>query len=137
MSQSVFSFSRFQSSGVFFVLGVRLCGRALKWSVCALSVNDSSVVAVVRAFVFLSSASFVGPPNSSGRFVSQCFRFCFFCDRLFVHLLARVLFRSFLRFFARLFFRDFGQDCTGLGFLCRVVVSVHLRCAMCVVAICL
>ena len=77
MSQYVYSLTRFQSSVVFFVLCMRLCGRA-NWSACALPVHDSSVVAVVRALVFLSFASFVGPRNSSGRFVSQCFRFCFF-----------------------------------------------------------
>ena len=107
------------------------------WSVFALLLNDCRVVAVVRALVFLSSASFVGPHSSSVRFVSQCFRFCVFCDRLFVDLLARVMFRSFLCLFARWFFRYFGHACIGLLFLCTVVVSVHLRCAMCVDVICL
>ena len=119
-SHYVSSFHFFGHLFFIFVLDMRLCGRALKWSVCALPVNDSSVVAVVRALVFLSSASFVGPQNPSGIFVSQCFRFCCFCDGLFVHLVAPVLFRSFLCFFARLFFRYFGHACIGLFFCARL-----------------
>ena len=73
----------------------------------------------VRWYLFWP-ASFVVSQQFNGRFILQCFLFCFvlFCTRLFVRSLARVLFRSFLCFLARLFCRYFGHACIGLTFLC-------------------
>ena len=102
-----------------------------------LTANDFSVIAVVRALVCFSSASLSARTIPVAYSYRNVFDVVLCCALLFVHLLARVLFRLFLCFFARLFFRYFGPACIGLFFLCTVVVSVHLRCAMCVGVICL
>ena len=116
VSQYVYSLTRFQSSVVFFVLCMRLCGRA-NWSACALPVHDSSVVAVVRALVFLSSASLVGPQHSSGRFVSQCFRL--FLLRSFVRTLVGSRLVAFVSLYLRAFVLSlFRSFLCWFAFLC-------------------
>ena len=115
---------------------MRLCGRALKWSVCALPVNESSVVGVVRALVFLSSASLSARNIPVADSYRNAFGLLFLRSFVRTFVGSRVV--SFVSSFLRSFVLSLFLSCLyWFVFLCTVVVSVHLRCAMFVGVICL
>ena len=90
------------------------------------------MVVVVRALVFLAPQVLSARQIPVAYSYRNAFDVVFFCcARLFVPSLPRVLFYPYRRYFDRLFF-VISFMLALVCFSCKVLVSVRLRCAMCV-----